>query len=176
MKQLTLLAIALFVLAGCKQDRAPDAAVAQASPSTPEVASPAAPCEEGQGAGYAWLPAGLALDIAYHLRADRIYTSKNDVQRRRVVLEFLDGDVDSVLAATEKSMIAAGFTARPRRDQPNGNIIVPYVKRGYGSITVVASATPGDNPSNPGAKGMVAFDFPAGEAAAVVAAPAAQQG
>jgi hypothetical protein len=44
--------------------------------------------------------------------------------------------------------------------QPNGNLVVPYVKKGYDSITVIANASVGDKPSNPAAKGTIAFDLP----------------
>lgn len=159
MKRLTLTAAVVLILAGCNQPAT--TAEATQAPAAPQAsAAPAAACEP-QATGYQWLPEGLVLDIPYHLRADRIYINKNNVQRRRVVLEFLDGDAESTLASVDKSMTTAGFTARPRKDQPNGNIVVPYMKKGFGGITVIASATAGDKPSNPAAKGTITFDLPA---------------
>lgn len=160
MNRNALIAATLIVFAGCSQS-APPATVE--APGTITAASTAdaraaQPCSEPTG--YQPLPAKLALEVRYHLRADRIYTNKNDQGRRRVVLEFLDGDIDSTLASVEDAMTAAGFVARPRKDQPNGNIVIPYVRKDYGNITVVANPSAGDNPSNPAAKGTVAFDFP----------------
>lgn len=165
MKHNAVLLAGLIILAGCNQASAPSPSPDGAGEPVGLVAAPDAPISCPEDTGYQILPANLALSIPYHLRADRIYVNKHDAVRRRVVLEFLEGDAATTLASVDRSMVAAGFTARPRREQPNGNIIVPYARKDYGSITVVASALPGDNPSNPMAKGTIAFDFPGTQAA-----------
>lgn len=152
----------LFAMAACSNP-APTAAVEDLSPSA-EVATE--PCPEQ--AGYIAFPEGVALDIPYHLRADRIYIHKNGKERRRVSVEFLDGDAGTALASFEQSMIRAGFTAKPRKDMPNGNVTMAFGKKGFGTVRLVAVSTPGPKPSNPGAKGVISMDYPADN---VTAAP-----
>jgi hypothetical protein len=170
MRRILVMAAVLSALAGCNKSQPVSNANTNGTPET--VASVEAPLAQpcAEQTGYQLLPAGVSLGLPYHLRADRLYTNKHDQARRRIVLEFLEGNVDSTLKTVEESMITAGFTARPRRDQPNGNIIIPYAKRDYGSITVVVNPLPGDNPSNSAALGTVTFDYPAdGKAPAATA-------
>lgn len=158
MNRHVLLATVLLGVAGCSQrpEAAQPATTSQAA-AVPATAA-AAPCEEPTG--YQWQPADLAFDLPYHLRADRIYGARDESSRRRVVLEFLEGTPESVLASVEQAMLAAGFQARPRREPGNGNLIAPFAKKGYGSIAVVINGSAGDNPSHPEAKGTIAFDYP----------------
>lgn len=161
MRHILVMAAMLSALAGCNKPQPVNDAntIATPPPTVASVEAPSAqPCAEQ--AGYQLLPAGIRIGLPYHFRADRLYANKHDQVRRRVVLEFLEGNVDSTLKTVAESMTAAGFMARPRRDQPNGNIIIPYVRNDYGSITVVVSPLPGDNPSNPAARGTVTFDYP----------------
>lgn len=169
MKHNAALLAGLIILAGCNQASTPPPSPTVAGEPVGLVAAADAPVACPEDTGYKLLPANLVLSIPYHLRADRIYVNKHDAVRRRVVLEFLEGDAATSLASVNQSMVAAGFAARARREQPNGNIIVPYARKDYGSITVVASALPGDNPSNPMAKGTITFDFPGTQAAPVPA-------
>lgn len=173
MRHILVMAAVLSALVGCNKSQPVNDTNTNAAPE--EVASMEAPSAQpcAEQTGYQFLPAGVSLGLPFHLRADRLYTNKHDQARRRVVLEFLEGNVDSTLKTVEESMIAAGFTARPRRDQPNGNIIIPYAKRDYGSITVVVNPLAGDNPSNSAALGTVTFDYPADVTAPVATAPAA---
>jgi hypothetical protein len=172
MRHILVMAAVLSALIGCNKSQPVNDTNTNATPET--VASAEAPLAQpcAEQTGYQVLPAGVSLGLPYHLRADRLYTNKHDQARRRVVLELLEGNVDSTLKMVEESMIAAGFVARPRRDQPNGNIIIPYAKSGYGSITVVVNPLPGDNPSNPATLGTVTFDYPAGGIAPAATATA----
>jgi hypothetical protein len=168
MKSNVLIAAALLAMTGCTPQSTPPAVTDAAVPA-PAQAPEAAACAP---AGYQLLPAGIALSIPYHLRADRIYSSKDGQSRRRIVLEYLDSDAGAVLASVESSMLASGFKARPRRDQPNGNIVVPYLKRDFGNLQLVLNPSPGDKPSNPAAKGTLALDFPFGDTVAATVAAA----
>lgn len=158
MKHNLLAAATLITLLGCSQP-APvttqaDTPVTSAA-TTPEAALLACP----EQTGYQLMPAGVSLDIPYHVRVDRIYVHENGDSRRRIVLEYLEGDVETALSAADKSIVAAGFTAQKRRAQPNGEIAIPYAKKGHSSILVIAKASPGDKPSNPAAKGTLALDY-----------------
>lgn len=168
-----LLAAAVILVAGCNQPSLPPNQ-SNSTAATPAPATTGAetlpPCNGL--AGYQVLPADITLSFPYHLRADRIYVNKNGQERRRVVLEYLDGDADAILAAVDKSMIVAGFVPRPRKEQPNGNIVIAYAQKAYGSIIVVANASAGDKPSNPAARGTVAFDYPSGDKSGVTEAAA----
>lgn len=170
------LIVAIILATGCSSQQ--PAARPEATASTPDTKEPITPRQDGQPCanadGYQLLPEQLVVPVAHHLRADRIYTNGKDQLRRRVVLEFLEGDVASALASVDSAMVAAGFNARPRREQPNGNTVIPYVRNGFGNITVVANPSIGDNPSHPAAKGILAFDFPAAVQAQPIVAPAAE--
>src|SRR5688500_13801654 len=98
----TFLAIAaLFLLVSCKQD-------GNAAADAPAAAKSCAPAV----AGYRFLPGSLEVPVAYHLRTDRITATNENQRRRRVTLEFLEGDVASVQASVEGAMAKAGYKAR----------------------------------------------------------------
>lgn len=159
MNRYAILAISFVALAGCSKP-APTAAVTTAAvPVT--AAAPTVSCPAQSG--YQWMPANLVLDVPYHLHADRIYKTQKDGLRRRVMLEFLEGDSNSVLAQVDKSLTTAGFQARPRIEaSKEADVVIPYDKAGYGNVVVYVDSSPGDNPSNPDAKGILSFDFPIG--------------
>lgn len=168
MKHNLLMAATLIALAGCNQPK-PAATqgtnpVATETPVTATGDATAPPCT-GQ-AGYQLFPAGIGLDVPYHVRADRIYLDKNGQGRRRVMLEFLGGGADTTLASIDKSLVAAGYMSRPRKDQPNGNSITPYIKKGARNIIVILDPNPGAAPSNPAAKGVLSVDYPMDDDAA----------
>lgn len=150
--------IGLLFLVSCSSEKpaAPEP-VATAPAATPIPCPPTV-------SGYRFLPEQLEVPVDYHIRVDRLYTSLNDQPRRRIALEFLEGDADSVLASVEQAMLKAGYEARPRRIQPNDNIIAPFVKKGGTSLTVMLNPNAGDKPSNPEAKGVLIYDYPLGPA------------
>ena len=157
MKEILLATAVALALAACSRPQPAADIAPTATAETAAIAGAAPlPCAEP---GYALLPKGITLEFPYHLRADRVYLDKQGNERRRVVLEFLDGDVESTLAAADASLVRSGFAARSRRNQPNGNIVVPYARKGTPGITVFGSSTVGPNPSNPAAKGTIALDY-----------------
>lgn len=164
MKSVLFAAVSIACLVSCKpEERAdtapvPDAPTAAAAPidAVPAAAEPCPPAV----AGYRFLPEGLDVPVAYHLRADRIYRTKTGRLRRRTALEFLEGDADSVLASVEKEMVEARYKARPGTTQPNNNIHVPYIRKGGPNVNVMVNPEAGDNPHHPDAKGMLYYDYP----------------
>ena len=147
----TFLAIAaLFLLVSCKQDGNTAAdAVATVKSCPPAVA------------GYRFLPGSLDVPVAYHLRTDRITTTKENQRRRRVTLEFLEGDVASVLASVESAMAKAGYKARTLKEREDGSVTRRFVRRGVG-IIVIISPKVGDRPGNPDAKGVLTYSYSLG--------------
>jgi hypothetical protein len=111
--------------------------------------------------GYEVFPKEVEVPFPYHLRADRFFISAKGEARRRVVIEYLTGDIEKTSAAVDEALKRAGFRARARHVQPNQNIVVHYVKWGYGRLSVTISRTAGKSPSNPSAKGTVTLDYPA---------------
>jgi hypothetical protein len=92
------------------------------------------------------------------LRSDRIAATSENQPRRRVTLEFLEGDVDSVLASVEGAMAKAGYKARPVKHREDGSVVRRFVKRGAG-ITVTVSSKIGDKPANPEARGVIIYAY-----------------
>lgn len=152
MKSNVLVAALLLAMVGCSQPEPPAPAA-----DAPATTAPAGPEDAPADAEAALLPAGITLDLPRELRADRTYTNENGVERRRVTFEFLEGDIASALASVDASMATAGFAAQPRQEQRNGNVLVPYVKGGYGDLLVYAG--PVTAPRHPDAKGLLIYDF-----------------
>jgi hypothetical protein len=147
----TFLALtALLFLASCKPN----------GNTAADTAAGAKPCPPA-AAGYRFLPGSLDVPVAYHLRSDRIAATRENQPRRRVTLEFLEGDVDSVLASVEGAMAKAGYKARPVKDHEDGSVVRRFVKRGAG-ITVTVSPKVGDKPANPDAKGVIIYAYALG--------------
>lgn len=160
MKYNVLIASLLVALAGCDQISQPSdvSSVPAAETNQPEVPEPATqPCPEPTG--YQVMPAGLNLSIPYHVRADIIQKDGSGQSRRHIVLEYLDGDLETTVSAIEQSLAEGGFAPRPRRETDDGRIVIPFFKTGYDNIVVVVGPTPGNNPSNPEAKGTVTLQF-----------------
>lgn len=162
MKRTLLIAVGLLAIAGCNNPRPAVLPVAGTTAATEAAPETAAACPEETG--YKLFPEAMKLAIPYHLRGDRIYVHKNGQQRRRVTVEFLEGDVGTALAAFEQSMVTAGFKAGPRNDGADGKITMPFSKKGFGTAHVSAMPTVGPKPSNPDAKGVISIDYPMGAA------------
>jgi hypothetical protein len=160
MKRTLLIAVGLLAIAGCNNP-APADQTAQGTPAAvPTSSSDTNPAACSEAPGYNPFPQGIAPAFAYHLRSDRLYVHKNGKNRRRLTIEFLDGDANAALASFEQSMSAAGFKARPRKDGADGRITTPFAKKGFGTVIATAIPSPGPNPANPAAKGVLSIDYP----------------
>lgn len=149
--------------------------LAACSAQSPEPAPVAAvadkPVEdiECKDAGYQLLPAGMQVPFAHHLRADHVFTVKTNGQlRRRVALEFLEGNGESVLSSVDQAMLASGYKTRVRKTQPNGDIVIQYVKKGQGNISVTLVSKMAGNPNHPDTKGVLIYGYPLSTPAAQV--------
>ena len=146
-----LIATALTACGQQKQDAQPIA----------EPVSTAVTCPETDG--YRVFPAGLSIDLPYHLRSDRIIPNEKG-ERRRVVIEYLEGDAATALTSIAGSLEQAGFAEKSRKDVADGVVSAIFSKKGVGLIYVRITADPGKNPSHPAAKGLAQIGYPTGEA------------
>lgn len=163
MKSVFYSVLCLLMLASCKQEE-PATTVATVTPAASETAATTNACPPA-AFGYQFLPEGLDVPVVYHLRADRFYTAKDGRLRRRVALEFLEGDADSVRASVEEAMVKAGYKSRPSKTLKNNDIHTPYVKKGVPNIAVMINAEAGESPHHPDAKGVLVYDYPMAVAA-----------
>ncbi|GAA3931505.1 hypothetical protein [Luteimonas lutimaris] len=157
-KTASIFALLTMLVAGCSQQPTPDAA-------TEADESPAAPVEQvvekpARGALEEPLPEGVQLNFRYHVRGDRVLDKDGRRDRRRVGMEYLEGDQGTTFASVEKSMTAAGFTLRDRKEMDNGNIRAKFAKPRYG--TVIVTVTPGMDVKarNPAAVGRIFLSWP----------------
>lgn len=159
MKSAVYSVLCLLILASCKPTEPATAVVRATQAAITETAATTKACPPAV-IGYRFLPEGLDVPVNYHLRADRIYTAKDNRLRRRVVLEFLEGDSDSVRTSVEEALVKAGYESRPSKTLKNNDIHTPYVKKGAPNIAVMINPEVGGKPYHPDAKGMLIYDYP----------------
>lgn len=162
-KTASIFALLAMLVAGCSQQPTPDAASEAAEPQP-------APAEQAiekpvPGALVEALPEGVQLNFRYHVRGDRVLEKEERRDRRRVGMEYLEGDQKTIFASIEESLAAAGFTLRDRKEMDNGNIRAKFAKPRYG--TVIVTVTPGMDVKarNPAAVGRILLSWPAPRAA-----------
>jgi hypothetical protein len=113
----------------------------------------------GDGFAYSPLPRGIQLVQSFHVRSDRIYTTKTGAERRRATLELLEGGTAAAAEDVQKQMAASGFRALPVKDKGDGITRLAFVKKGMGRTNVSVNPDVGDKPSNPHAVGVIMFDW-----------------
>lgn len=170
-RHLVVLAVALALGACSGKDAAP-----QVSANTTADATPTATADDQAPTGFAYspFPHGVVLVQPFHVRSDRIYTTKPGAQRRRATLELLADGPASAADSVRKQMAASGFRALTVKDKGDGITRLAFVKKGMGRINVNTSSEVGDKPSNPHAVGLIMFDWqlaPAPASAPVAASP-----
>ena len=153
----TFLAIALVTLvAACGERDAPDAV--QAPNTDSAAAGPDRPARARQLEQA--LPEGVELGFRYHLRNDEVLQRPGRPARRRVGLEYLEGDQQSVFESIDGSLVSAGFAERDRSSPQSGNIRVKYAKKGIGTV-IVTVTPPGDEKTyHEDGIGRVLLDWP----------------
>ena len=159
-RHFSLAAAVLFSLAACGDGTGP----APASPATAEpAASSPEPTERApravRGELAAPLPEGVSLPFAYYVRSDAATESKQGLPRRRIRLEFLEGDAATVLGQVRAAFASAGFSAGEDAAAGNGATRVNFRKDGYGRVTAVVG--PIANAVDPRAQGQLILDWPA---------------
>lgn len=148
-----LLFVAAFLMAACSQDRdaAPETTIAAG-----EQAATTAPCPEP---AYRPLPEGISLEQAYLVKGDRVYETRAGAERRRAVLELLEGDPVAAAESIVAQYEAQGFNRLEVPERDDGIVRYAVRKRGVGRVNVSATSDRGRNPSHPRSVGMVAVDW-----------------
>lgn len=158
MKQVVIAALAALLVAACSQQSSPDAMTTTTQPTPVEQPMKNKPAA---GALKEALPEGVQLAFSYHVRGDRIIEKEGQRPRRRVRMEYLEGDQQATFASIEQSLKAAGFSMRDRKDLDNGNTRAKFTKPRYGTVIVVVTRDmAGVKARNPAAVGRVSLDWP----------------
>lgn len=119
MNRSIVLCLALTVaLAACQQQDPADQAVtpAPAPVATEPAAPPIAPGKQLERP----MPDGITLEVPYNAVYDKDLAAKDGSTRRRVILEFLDGNVESIGAQLEGQLKTAGYRKGKPRDEEGG--------------------------------------------------------
>lgn len=106
------------------------------------------------------LPEQIVLDFRHQLRSDSVVEEEGRKRRRKVAMEYLEGDQTSTFASIERSLQAAGFDLRDRKQMENGNLRAKFDKPGYGTIIVTITDDMNVTAQNPAALGRAFLDMP----------------
>ena len=80
--------------------------------------------------------------------------------RRRVVVEFLDGDAAFAEGAVVAALDNAGFRAKPAKERDDGTRQVAFTKTGVGTVYLRTDPSVPENPAHPQAIGSLMLDYP----------------
>ncbi|HLU07584.1 MAG TPA: hypothetical protein VKZ91_13585 [Woeseiaceae bacterium] len=150
MKYVLAAALAALAVAGCS-DRPNTVA-------TPETQALPEACADKPF--YSPFPEGLALDMPFHFRSDRIFTKRSGETRRAVTVEYLTGSQIEAQQAVIAAMAAVGYAPKAGKGaRKNGVLRQAYTSEGRKSFWVVISPSAGKRPSNPEAKGTIAISW-----------------
>lgn len=161
MNQRNLSILLLAFLCACSDRPSPQAEPqATHAPAVAEVTAPAAaPSQSMIASGYSPLPKGLVIASPFHVRNDRIYTTKSGTTRRRAMLELLDANGSAVADSLGEQLQAQGFRPLAVDDKNDGVTRRAFVQKGRGRINLSTSADVGGRPANPEAKALLAIDW-----------------
>lgn len=167
LRTIAFAALCTALLAGCSDKPSPPettgpAASAGAESGPEPVAAPPDELRPTRGELAAPLPEGVVLPFRYHVRSDGPSATEQGAPRRRMRLEFLEGDVATVAGQVEDALVAAGFTVGGTDTTDAGATRTNYRKDGFGRVTAVVGPT-GDA-VDPEARGLLILDWPAGDA------------
>ncbi len=148
---------ALFVVClatGCGQTTAPEAVSQETQPQVQAEQ----PCT--QTSFYSPLPGNLQVQFPFHLRSDRIFTTKRGNVRRRVTLETLNGTAPEAFDSASQSLIGAGYKVKGKaKGEAEKKYAQTFVRKGQPSIALVSNVDVGSKPANPDATGLVYFEW-----------------
>jgi hypothetical protein len=130
MNRSLVLCLALTVALAACQQQAPveQAATPEPTPAAEPVAPPIAPGKQLERP----MPDGIALQVPYNAVYDKDLAAKDGSIRRRVILEFLDGSVESIGTQLEGQLKTAGYRKGKPRDE-EGGVRTNYARTGDGS-------------------------------------------
>jgi hypothetical protein len=147
MRHALIIALATLALGACGDRATPVATFDKASQPATDVAA----CSP--------LPPGVAIDIANQLRADYFYINKDGIIRRRVVFQILNGDLDSAVSSTTKSMQAAGIRAVDSTGAGTQRVHSRFQKKGYGMAHLLYTPAANAAADSP-VRAVLTFDLP----------------
>ena len=153
MKKSILALLVAGLVAGCGQGASdPDTGAADAALGVgADQASEPAVTTESPDISF---PEGIELDFPHIMRGERVVTHDDGREVRRVSLEYLEGDQQSIFASIAESLSDAGFSEREVDDRPGGNIRARYGKGKFGPVIVLVF------PEEQDGGGQVRLDFP----------------
>lgn len=146
----TLLAIGLMAALGACSVPRQDAATATAGKTGAPLAKA--------------LPQGFALHFPFAFREDVVVNVNPRNQRRRVTVEYLEGDAKTTMASLASSAIEAGFQSGRWQLLKDGSIYFFAYKGGYGQMR--AEIKSGGSLHDPSAHGTVVMGWPVRRATA----------
>jgi hypothetical protein len=110
------------------------------------------------------LPQGFALHFPFDFQEDVVVSVNARDQRRRVTVEYLEGDSKMIMASLARSALEAGFQSGRWQLLKDGSIYFFAYKGGYGQMR--AEIKSGGNLRNASAKGTVVTGWPVRRATA----------
>jgi len=116
------------VLAACGGDKQAETPAQPATVEQPEAKAPVAPGKQLETP----LPDGIVVSVPYNTVYDKNLPAKDGSSRRRVIVEFLAGDVNSIGADLDKQFSGAGYRKGKPRDEKGGTR-VNYARKADGS-------------------------------------------
>ncbi|MGY1425753.1 hypothetical protein [Lysobacter sp. A289] len=160
MRYLIAIAVATILVVGCSEQSQETAAVDVTS-GAPVASTDSTTANSRIRQLTEPLPEGVELAFPYHLRSDRIVEREERSDRRRIGLEYLAGDKESIFAGIEQSLVAAGFEQRERKDSENGNIRAKFDKSKVGIVIVTVTPSNDSKADHSDARGRILLDWPA---------------
>jgi hypothetical protein len=154
MKQLLLAAAILVALAACGAEQNADQA---AGGTTVEPTADAAKKSSANAATGIDVLTGLGFipDFAYGTAYDIVDKNKEGVNRRRVLLEVLEGDIEAAMASAQATLQNAGYS-KSKESSDGGRYDAVFVKRGFPTLVFMGqSPERGPKLKNPEAVGTI---------------------
>jgi hypothetical protein len=149
-KLVLLFSAALLASACSGPDASPTTSATPATSASPAAAAPTP--------FYSPLPDdAVHFDFPFQLASDRYYVTDKGETRRRLVLEYLDGDATQVWNKIEQSMGKAGYQLRNKSEAGTGK--GTFYKNNHPIFVNTTGKRPGD-PAHPAAVGTVWISWP----------------
>lgn len=151
----TLIPAALAtMLIACERNDSPAPAPQPSAPTaatTPAGPKPATPDT---------LPDGVRLSFPHEVVYDKVLTGKSGEQRRRIIVEYLDGDAAAVEKALTEGFQAAGYRNAGDRQLPGGKRIVFLNPQSKARVYATFASGAQQRFHNKDAQGTVSFSWP----------------
>lgn len=158
------LLVALVACSGPENEPAPESqpgtGTSPTVTSAQDTAAEQTTAAEDQAATEHFLPPGVTLSAAAEQRSMHGYTTKAGAERRVVIFELRNGDIESTADSLKSDMERAGFSARDEADRGDGKTRITFIKPGYGRVNASLTTDVGDKPLDPNAPGVFSLDIP----------------